>query len=220
MKTTFLSILILIFISPTLVGQNKENPANTKPGEQITVNKEYDDTGNLIRFDSTYSFEWHGDTMMAFPNGSGFFFHNDEFPDMENFFNGVFSDSLHHLSPFDNEWSQNLFKGHEDMMKEFHQKFFDNFSIRSDSLNRFFGNDSTFEFPFRFGEFDFPDISEFFKHFDELNNQEQPSFKDDQQQKEWEEMMKKQQKDKEEFQKKWDSKNKGKPKADIKLQKI
>jgi hypothetical protein len=220
MKTIFFTILTLVFLSPTLFGQKKEEPVNTKPGEQITVNKEYDDAGNLIRFDSTYTFEWFGDTMMAFPNGNNSFFHNGEFPDMESLFNGVYSDSLHNFSPFDNEWGKNFFEGHEDFMKDFHQRFFNDYSLQSDSLNHFFGNDSTFEFPFRFGEFDFPDMSEFFKNFDEFNNQGQPFFKDDEQQKEWEEMMNQHQKEMEEFQKKWDSKNKSKPKADIKLQKI
>jgi hypothetical protein len=221
MKTSLIIVLIFFFLSPTLFGQKKDEPV-TKPGEQITVNKEFDDQGNLIRFDSTYSFEWRGDTMLAFPGGNPF--PPDNFGDMGSLFNGFFSDSIHHFSPFDNEWSQNLFDRYNQILKEFNpsfpnKDFFNGFSFHADSLNQSFGNDSTFEIPFDFDGFNFPDMSEFYKQFDQLDNHGQQFFNNDQQ-KEWNELMKRQQKEMEEFQKKWDSKNKSKPKTDTKLQKI
>jgi hypothetical protein len=222
MKTSLIIVLIFFFLSPTLFGQKKDEPVKTKPGEQITVNKEYDDQGNLIRFDSTYSFEWRGDTMLAFPGGNPF--PPDNFGDMGSLLNGFFSDSLHHFSPFDNEWDQNLFDRHNQILKEFNpsfpnKDFFNGFGFQPDSLNRIFWNDSLLNFHFNFDGFDFPDMTEFFKYFDEFDNHGQQFFNDDQQ-KEWNELMKKQQEEMEEFQKKWDSKNKSKPKADTKLQKI
>ena len=75
-------IPILILISYNAIGQ--ENA--TKPNENITVNKEYDEQGNLISYDSIYSYSYssnaklHDSIKMEFQrhfNNNSFF--NDAF---------------------------------------------------------------------------------------------------------------------------------------------
>jgi hypothetical protein len=224
MKTLLLTAMIFVFLSPALFAQKKDEPVKTKPGEQITVNKQYDDEGNLIRFDSTYTYEWHGDTMMASPDGN-FHFPPDNIEGFGNIFDGFFPDSLHRFPPFGNEWGKEMFKNHEEFLKHFHQPFdnpdfFNGFSFNPDSLHMVPWNDSTFNFHFNFDKFGFPDMSEFFKQFDQSDNPGQQFFNNGEQEKEWNELMKKQQKEQDEFQRKWDLKNKSKAKDDPKSQKI
>ena len=45
------------------IAQN-ESKKNNSPKKDIKVNREYDEKGNLIRFDSVYSYSWSGDTTM------------------------------------------------------------------------------------------------------------------------------------------------------------
>lgn len=200
--------------SPAVFAQGKDNPEQAKPGEKITVNKEYDEQGNLVRFDSTYVFVWFGDTMMAFPGGENFSLSPGVPIDMESFMHGFFSDSAF-SSPFGDEWQNGFSQRQKDLMKRFDFPF-----AGPDSANTFFGNDSLFGFPFMFEDFDCPDISQFFKGFEGFGGQGQPFFEDEGQEKEWLELQQRHQKEMEELQQKWDSKNKSKPKADIKLQKI
>ncbi len=53
MKTIFISLMFLMLI-PQLTYSQDEN--NNEPNERVQVNKEYDENGNLIRFDSIYSY--------------------------------------------------------------------------------------------------------------------------------------------------------------------
>jgi hypothetical protein len=224
MKTIVSLTLALLLICPAIFAQEKEEKTQN-PGEKITVNKEYDDQGNLIRFDSTYVFEWHGDTMMAFPNGGNFTFTPNGFPDMDNFMNHFFGDSVFN-SPFGGNWNQEFMRRHEEMMKNFgfpfdENGFMDSFSFGSDSLNFFFQNDSTGNFTPFFNGFDnFPDFSQFFKGFEGFEDERQPAFDNQEQEKEWKDMMERQQKEQEELLKKWDSKDKRKPKVETKTHQI
>ncbi|MBN1820167.1 MAG: hypothetical protein JW833_05605 [Prolixibacteraceae bacterium] len=219
MKTKIIIMLVSFFLPAFLMAQQKENKDKKDPDEQITINKEYDEEGNLIRYDSTYTFEWHSDTMMVFPQGGGSFFAPDIFSGPNDLISKFFSDSLFHISPFRNEWNEDFFKGHEDFFKQFNNPFFDeeffgNYTWKGDSLNNFQWNDSTFVNPFS-DHFNFPGMSEFFKNYKGLQN-----FENTVQQKEWEEIIKRYQKEMDEFNKKWDSKNKEKPKSDIKQQRL
>lgn len=66
-KSLFLSILLALFLVGCNAQTNMESAKtirrdqtiekerNTEPKEEVIVNKEYDDDGNLIRYDSTYS---------------------------------------------------------------------------------------------------------------------------------------------------------------------
>ncbi|MDQ2177680.1 hypothetical protein [Marinifilum sp. D714] len=63
-----IGILLLTF---TAFGQNTEN--KNLPKKDIKVNKEYDEDGNLIRYDSTYVNTWSSDSTHHFFNDSAFF---------------------------------------------------------------------------------------------------------------------------------------------------
>ena len=201
----------MVIASLASSGQKKVNPKiKPKPGEHITVNKKYDPQGNLIQYDSTYEYEWHGDTLMAFPNGGMSFFAPGQFPDMQGFLKQFFpEDSLHHFSPFDDQGGEDFFNGFG--MGIPNEDFFRKFSLNPDSLGVYNRNDSTLNPSMRFGDFNFPGISEFFRNFEQFGNPGQPLFYDKQQQKEWEDLQKKYQKEIEEFNKKWGKKNKDKP---------
>ena len=45
------------------IAQTKNMKAHTSK-KDIHVNREYDESGNLIKFDSVYSFNWSGDTTL------------------------------------------------------------------------------------------------------------------------------------------------------------
>jgi len=55
-----LIIASLFLISNKLKAQDKKEE---NPKVEIKVNKEKDDKGNIIRFDSTYSYSWHSENM-------------------------------------------------------------------------------------------------------------------------------------------------------------
>ena len=75
----FLFLMVFsLLICNGLHAQTEEDPKNQKlPQEKVTVNKEFDENGNMVRFDSTYVFSWSGDSLlMNLPGNldlSGFF---------------------------------------------------------------------------------------------------------------------------------------------------
>lgn len=127
----------------------KSNQKSNSPKENSTVKREYDENGNLIRFDSTYTYSWSGDTTLMKQM-------NPE--DMNNFFNGhlkFFNDSSFFGNSFFDDFDQ-MFSHHMGMMpdstlmKKFGKQEFHSFKFDSDSLaedfpdfNHFFG----FTFP-------------------------------------------------------------------------
>lgn len=67
MKTLkIIPILFLLFLSCSAQGKKEEhNEQNSiKPGENVQVNKEYDEFGNLIRYDSVYSYSYSSNEKM------------------------------------------------------------------------------------------------------------------------------------------------------------
>ncbi|WP_282125209.1 hypothetical protein [Marinifilum flexuosum] len=63
-----IGILLLTF---TAFGQNTES--KNLPKKDLKVNKEYDEDGNLIRYDSSYVYSWSSDSTKQFFNDSAFF---------------------------------------------------------------------------------------------------------------------------------------------------
>ena len=65
MKTTFyfktfllLLLFVIIYYSNNIQAQNK---SESKPDVHINVNREFDEKGNVIKYDSTYSWSWSSD---------------------------------------------------------------------------------------------------------------------------------------------------------------
>lgn len=190
------TLLVILFCVTASVWAQKNTPQ-----EKSIVNKEYDENGNLIQYDSTYVWKWNSDSTMNFSFDENFAF-GKEFPGMfEEFFGdsvfenfGFFND--HHFPSFnDDEFFRHFQHSFPD------SAFFQPFPFESDSLGGF---GFRHHFP---GGTVFPDLEELQKQmFEKFNHQNMitPGFKSPEQQKEWEELLKKQQKEKEELKKKWE----------------
>lgn len=79
-------IPFVIFLFAGLMVMAQQNDAPGQPKEQSNVIREYDESGNLIRFDSTYVRSWSADSLMS----------SDEFnsvqQQMKELFSGAFGD--------------------------------------------------------------------------------------------------------------------------------
>lgn len=151
MKRYILLLALCVMVIITLVAQNPKSDKTQKPKnspkEDIKVNREYDEKGNLIKFDSTYSYSFSSDTTLKDLNFKDF---PDPFGMNFNFFN-------------DSTFNQSFFK-------DFDPSMFNSFSHNQDSLieklykghNFHFKNDSTVQ---SFNGFD-----EFFNQFQGLQN--------------------------------------------------
>jgi len=145
----FILLLALIFGFHYSMMAQKSKSKPTTPKEDIKVNREYDENGNLIKFDSLYSFNWSGDTLLLdsiypgnFPDpfGNNFNFFSDSidsnFMDIEDFFKQFSenkNDSTFRNSPFKNQFNfspnsmNNMMEMLQKQMKEMeqqHQKYF------------------------------------------------------------------------------------------------
>ena len=191
---------VLMLTTGFAFAQAQEKP--TKPEEKSIVNKEYDEDGNLIKYDSTFVWSWSGDSAFQFDFPINGFFSGKDFPGfdelmMDSVFSNPFNNHFFNFEPFANE----------EFFKQFEQQFPD--SIFSNHFE-FFG-DSSFVFPFDFENSFGNDF--FSKDFEQLHkelqqrlgdmNFDKPRFESEEQQKAWQELMEKQQKEREELKKKW-----------------
>ena len=190
-------ISLVLFTGVSMVqAQNKK----TTPEEKSIVNKEFDENGNLIQYDSTYVWQWNSDSTMNFSFGENFAF-GKEFPEM---FGEFFNDSVFQQFGFLNENRFPSFND-EEFFKHFQHSFPDSMFIQEFP----FETDSTFNFQFGHqfpGSFDFKELEDLQKQLQEKFNHQNlvfPEFKSPEQQEEWEKLMQKQQKEKEELMKKW-----------------
>jgi hypothetical protein len=139
----------LVFSSMAQTG----NPKKNSPKEDIKVNREYDEQGNLIRFDSTYTYNWSSDSTRInemMPENFNHFF-DDQFK--------LFNDST---------------AGGNSFFRDFDLPFDSPFSSKHDSLlMKKFGMDN-----FRFFNFDGDSLHSNFKDFDDLLGQMEPNKKD------------------------------------------
>ena len=195
-------ILISAFLCPVIIFQlhAQEIAKKENPDEQIIINKEYDENGNLIQYDSTYIHHWSSDSTFNFSFDDKFSFGNG-FTDINNLLQEFFGDSLNSeyginkrfpFSPFDDE----------EFFRNFNHQFNDSILIGSFPFDK----DSVFKSPFDFKNqfppnINFFDWEELQKKFDGFNF---PEFKSLKQKEEWEKLIEKHQKEKEELMKKWD----------------
>jgi hypothetical protein len=198
-----IAILLVIFfcVSAPIYAQK-----NT-PQEKSIVNKEYDENGNLIQYDSTFVWQLNSDSTMNFSFDDNFAF-GKEFPEM---FGEFFGDSVFENFGFLNEHHFPSFND-EEFFRHFQHSFPDSmfiqgFPFEQDSIFSFdFGN----QFP---GKFDFRELEDLQKQLQEKFNHQNlnfPEFKSPEQKDEWEKLMQKQQKEKEELMKKFEKSQKEK----------
>jgi len=190
-RFVFLVILFLAFV----VVQAQSQKSTAQPNEQSKVTREYDDNGNLIRFDSTYVKSWSSDSTLnradidqlqkqmeemfggSFGEDSGSFI-GGPFPGSEKEFfkqfEQQFGDSTGELPGFQNSF-HDFEELHEQMMQRFGQFF------RNDSVQ--FQNDTVpgqMHFDFFGDPKEFERIQkEFEKHFEQLKKENNSSTKID-----------------------------------------
>ena len=122
-------ILVLLILTVCFLGANAQQK-QSKPEEKSIVNKEFDENGNLIKYDSTFVWSWSGDSAFQFE-----FPENDfNFPD----FGEMFSDSVfsHHFEFF----SDSSFVFPFDFESSFNNNFFSKeFGQMQEELQRHLG---------------------------------------------------------------------------------
>lgn len=133
MKGFLFLIILTTCLFMNSAAQKTDQQAKT-PKEDIKVNREYDEKGNLIKFDSIYSYSWSGDTTLM---------HSFSPEDFQKSFGdhfGFLSDSTVFNHSFFKDFEQMFalpFGGKPDsvQMKKFGQShFFHDFGLKSDTL--------------------------------------------------------------------------------------
>ncbi len=217
MKKIVLFIAAVIAIVYAAYAQKRTGESN-QPDEKIIVNKEFDEQGNLLRYDSTYSFQWFYDTTFTFPGFRGwedFFNQRKPFPD------SFLSDSIMKSMPlfrdfpnrfFSDDWQPMPFRfGFPD------SSFIRNFSFQLDT-SFFMGPDSSFMLPPGFIMPNMRSLRDFFNEFGDMDEFggpilrfffDQPSlpfdrFMDKDNQHEWNNLMEKHRRELEELYRKWE----------------
>jgi len=135
-------IMLLLFLTISCNAQNvesKKTDDKNKPKTSIIVNKEYDENGNLIRYDSTYSYFYsniENDSTLADSSFTSFqkYFYKS-FPDFESpFFDDMFfEDSLLTYDFYKKDFFSKRF--------ELNRKMFDEMFEKMDSLKNKFYNE-------------------------------------------------------------------------------
>lgn len=190
MKKAVLTTMILCIGLSMTQAQNKQGT----PEEKSIVNKEFDENGNLLKYDSTYVWQWNSDSTMSFSFGDDWAF-GQKFPDM---FGEFFNDSIFEKYGLFNNPSFQPF-GNDDFFGQFGHTF-PGFPFENDSVFRYhFGQ------PFQddFGLKEFEELQKQMQRYFNQRNNMLPDFSTPEQRREWEELLQKQQKEKEELLKKW-----------------
>ena len=147
MKRIAFGIVLLLLIcscsSEKINGQQeiKDSLTTNEPQTKIIVNKEYDENGNLIKFDSTYSYYYSNiENDSTFGDSSYSLFQEDffnSFPSIQKpFLNDMFfEDSLLTYDFYKDDFFSNRFR--------FNRQRFDKLFEEMDSLkNKFYKNHS------------------------------------------------------------------------------
>ncbi len=205
-----ITLLTLTFLAAVNVPA-QENKQNKLPEQQIIVNKKYNEKGDLTGFDSTAIITWKLDTTLSigFPFDSLSY---KRFPGIEQFLNEFWNDSIFRSpafpeSPFSFEFhfSPSIPRPNKKYMPTIPDTFIrPDYPFRFDSLlfdfefdqEKPFSDDSRQQFMQDFEK----RMNRYFFNNDHLFS---PHFKNDEQRREWEELMDKQQREREEFQRKW-----------------
>jgi len=210
-------IIFLLLACSVITGKaQKIDTLPKNPDERIIVNKEYDENGNLIGYDSTYIHQWSSDTSSVVPfDWDSQFLFRGGFPDLNSFMNRFLSDSLM-FSPFferndklleelRDHLSDSLFIGNSPFSWDsiMNQQFPDGW-YWSDPYGSFFDNFNNLRK--KWG-----DREDFFSSPDSIPGNRFFYFRDpgmnDEQMKEYKNLLEKQRKEMEEFRKKWEKKN-------------
>ena len=110
----YISLLVLMVASFPIFAQGTAKLPN--PDEQIKVNKEYDENGNLIRFDSTYTKSWSSDSTLMVGDIDSIY------KDLERYFglgaDGVYTDSTLLGAKGFHDFNERFFQKHLNLMNQ------------------------------------------------------------------------------------------------------
>jgi len=154
MKRFVLFSFITICFNVSVLAQNK---TPNSPKEDVRVNKEYDEKGNLIKFDSLYTYSWSSDTTMLKS------FSPKDFPEL---FGGHFGfpDSAFNGNSFFDGFDQFFTRPFNGTRDSILMKQFEPFSHFKDLHSP---NDST--------ALNFNDLDNFFREYGGIKNDSVPS---------------------------------------------
>jgi len=201
-RFVFLMLIILLAGGIAYSQSDKTKKKKNSPQEKVTVNKKYDENGNMVSFDSTYVYSWSGDsTMNGIPdsiNIPDFFNWKGNFSSNDSVFMGdPFSDF-----GFDNDDIESFFDHFSDMFPDsLRQRLY---SYKNDSTFHFYG-DSLGSFSFN-GDGRMPDFQWHLKNDSsavKLFSEPGEFFPNDSIWEKHRELIEKQMKEMEEFQKKF-----------------
>ena len=221
------TIIILLSLSFCLFSGHAQKTEKKKnsPDERISVKKEFDKDGNLIRFDSLRVYNWSSDSSFRFPMDEGWadFFGKDFFDD--HFDKRFFSDSAFSFG-FPKDFGSFRFFDDDDFFKGFgfdtDSSLLRNFMFRNDT-SFFKGPHSSMMLPPGFFTPDQDGLEELERYFEKNFRSFSPKgffgfpeendstgiFRHPRQKEEWEKMIQRQQKEQEEFMKKWNPQKPG-----------
>lgn len=197
MRSLIVILVVLICASSPILAQKNV------PQEKSTVKKEFDENGNLIQYDSTYVWQWNSDSTINFQMDKNFAFGN-HFPP---FFGDFDADSILQRFGFSDDKMFTPFDD-EDFFSHFQHAipdsmFMDRYPFKTDStMNFYFGH----QFPQNFNFNAFEDMQKQMLEMFGQQNFSKQEFKSQEQKEEWEKLIQKQQKEKEELMKKWEEK--------------
>lgn len=200
--------VILAFLCVSVMFQlhAQEKSKKNKPDEQVFVNKKYDGNGNLIQYDSTYVHQWSSDSTINLSSDNNFEL-GDDFPQM--FDHSTIDSMLQQLgiahnfdfSPLDDDDIFRQFGG------TFPDSLINNFHFYKDSVFQY-NPDSQAQIHNFLNSPDFDKRQEQLQEQLDQFDQYTPKFQNEEQRKEWEELMEKQQKEKDELLNKWEGNKK------------
>ena len=125
-------------VKAQILFDNSDTLQYNVPQENIEVRTETDENGNIISYDSSYSWSYYGDGSGSFNidsmfGGFSFQFPDDDFFNMDPFFNFSFGvdTNAQYYDPFQNNFDQlfEMMEQHQRMMEEMFNTMpgFDNF---------------------------------------------------------------------------------------------
>ena len=211
----FILLMAVVFTASAAIAQTASEPS-PKPEEEIIINKEYDEDGNLVRYDSTRTYRFYSDPSIESLNLGELEELFGESSPLMQLFQGMFAnDSLFAGMPG--------FEGFPDtaMVKNFSFKldstFTRNFPFRMDSA-MFIGPDSSFMLPPGFIMPNMQGLEELMKQFGDEFGSDDPfsdflkrrdpadyeRFFDPEHRQEWEELIERHQREMEEMYRQWD----------------
>ncbi len=141
-KITFFLLLVFVFYSGFAQKQAESNLSNiSNPHKQISVNKVYDENGNLIRYDSVYSYHYSSSNIGSSDELESFLkefnknigilyspFLKDEF------FNNFFNDTVYKMDY--NLYLKDIRRQHEEIINKFFKQLeADNYNKTNKTIN-------------------------------------------------------------------------------------